>query len=136
MNAEQKRAWMGVGCMAASLAGFASLVPFAGVWPATAAFALFAVNGFAPLIGRGETTDERDRSIARRATLGGAMASYVAFVIGCMSTWFVAFAWQGRDQVPVHLLGTITVLGLVVFYFVRSLAVLVLYGRHAEADGA
>jgi hypothetical protein len=64
------------------------------------------------------------------------MASYLAFIAGCMGTWFVAFAWQGREQVWVHLLPTITILSGIVFFFVRSVAVLVLYGRHTEADNA
>jgi hypothetical protein len=103
---------------------------------ATGAFGLYGVNGIAPLIGRKERADERDRSIAHRATLGGAMASYMVFVLGCMGTWFIAFAWLGKEQVSVHLLGLITFLGWIVFYSVRSAVVLVLYGRHVEADHA
>jgi hypothetical protein len=136
MNAEQKRArlavWSGVAC----LIGYIALVPFLGPWVATAAFALFGLNGLAGLIGRGEQLDERDKVIQRRATLGGAMASYMAFILGCMGTWFVAFAWHGREQISVHLMGTITILAGFVFYFARGVAVLVLYGRHVEADDA
>jgi len=134
MNAEQKRAWLAVGSMIACLIGYVALLPFLGPYPARAAFALFAVNGFAPLIGRKEKPDERDAGIARRATLAGGMASYLAFVLGCMGVWFVAFAWHRQDQVSVHLLAHITFLGGIVFYFVRSLTILVLYRRHVEAD--
>ena len=62
---------------------------------------------------------------------------YLAFIVGCMGIWFGAFVWMDREEIPVHLLGTITVLcGIVVFGFVYSLTVLVLYGRHMEADDA
>jgi hypothetical protein len=53
-----------------------------------------------------------------------------------MGTWFIAFAWLGKEQVSVHLLGILTFLGAIVFYSVRSAAVLVMYGRHVEADHA
>ncbi len=136
MNTEQKRAWLAVCSGVACLIGYFVLVPFLGPWVATAAFALFGLNGLAALIGRGGQADERDRVIRRRAAHAGAMASYLAFILGCMGTWFTAFAWMGRKQIPVHLLGTITVLCGVVFGFVYSLTVLVLYGRHVEADDA
>lgn len=137
MNAEQKRAWLAVGSGIACAIGYLVLVPFVGPWAATAAFALFGLNGFAALIGRGEQVDERDKMIRRRAAHAGALASHLAFILGCMGTWFIAFVWMGRKEIPVHLLGTITVLcSVVVFGFVYSLAVLVLYGRHVEGENA
>jgi hypothetical protein len=136
MNAEQKRAWLGVATMVACVVGYLVLLPFFGPLVATGAFGLYGINGFAGLIGRGEQVDERDKNIVRRATLGGAMASYLAFIIGCMGTWFVVFAFRREDQVWVHALGTITMFGGIVFFFTRSVAVLVLYGRHVEADDA
>ena len=136
MNAEQKRAWLGVATMTACVVGYLALLPFFGPVVATAAFGFYGVNGFAGFIGRGEHVDERDQGIARRATLGGAMASYLAFVIGCMGTWFFVYAGHRQDQVSVHVLGTITMLGGIVFFFVRSVAILMLYRRHTEADHA
>ena len=136
MNAEQKRAWLGVATMTACVVGYLVLLPFFGPVVATAAFAFYGINGFSGLIGRGEAVDERDKNIARRATLGGAMASYLAFIIGCMGTWFVVFAFQRQEQVWVHMLPTITMLGGIVFFFTRSVAILALYGRHVEADNA
>ena len=120
MNAEQKRAWLGVVTMIACVVGYFVLLPLFGPVVATAAFSIYGINGFAGLIGRNEEIDERDRNIARRATLAGAMASYLAFVVGCMGTWFVVFAFQGQEQVWVHVLGTITMLGGIVFFFTRS----------------
>ena len=133
MNAEQKRAWLAVVTGIVCLILYLALVPILGPWPATATFALFAINGFAGLIGRKEQVDERDKTIARHATLAGGMASYGAFALGCMGTWFAVFAWQGKEQISVHVLGTITLFGFMAFYFVRSVAVLVLYRRHVEA---
>ncbi len=136
MTAEQKRAWLVVGSVIACVVGYLVLLPFLGPHGATAAFAVIGVNGLAPFIGRREQTDERDRSISRRAALVGGMASYLAFVLGCMGTWFVAFLWQGDAKVSVHLLPAITFLGGIVLYVVWAVVVLVLYGRHVEADDA
>jgi len=136
MNAEQKRAWLQVATMTACVVGYLVLLPFFGPVVATAAFAFYGINGFAGFIGRGERADERDKSIARRATLAGAMASFMAFIIGCMGTWFVVYAGYRKEQVWVHTLAMITQLGAIVFFFMRSVAILVLYARHTEADNA
>jgi len=136
MNAEQKRAWLGVATMTACIVGYLVLLPFFGPMVATGAFSIYGINGFAGLIGRKEHPDERDKAIARHATLAGAMASYLAFIIGCMGTWFVVFAFRRQEQVWVHALGTITMFGAIVFFFTRSVAILVFYGRHMEADNA
>ena len=136
MNAEQKRAWLGLITGIVCVGGYVALTPFLGPMAATAAFGLYGLNGIAPLIGRKEVADERDKSIGRRATLGGAMASYMAFILGCMGTWFVAFLWLQKEQIPVHLLAAITFLGGIVFYSVRCAMILALYARHSEADNA
>ena len=134
MNAEQKRAWLGVATMTACVVGYFVLLPLFGPVVAFAAFAFYGINGFAGLIGRKEKPDERDKNIARRATLAGAMASYGAFILGCMGAWEVVWHLQGKDMVSVHILPNITILGGIVFFFIRSAAILVLYGRHVEAD--
>lgn len=135
MNAEQKRAWLGVVTTVVCVVGFFVLLPFFGLGAAGIS-GFYGINGFGPLIGRGEKTDERDKSIARRATLGGAMASYMTFFAGCMGTWFVVFLFQHEEQVSVHVLAAISIIGGIVFIFTRSVAILVLYGRHVEADDA
>lgn len=136
MNSEQKRAWFVLVMVAVACIGFVALGLVFGFRGAWGAFGIFGLAGFAPLIGRGEKADERDISISRRATLAGGMASYGAFIFGCMGVWFVEFAWHRHDTVSVHLLGTITALGAIVFYAARSLAVLILYGRDVESDNA
>jgi len=136
MNGEQKRAWVGLIAGTACVVGYVALVPFVGYHHARVAFAFFALFAITPFIGRKEPADERDRSIARRATLIGGMASYLAFVLGCMGTWFIAYDWLGKEQVSVHLMADITGLGAIALISVRSAAILVLYGRHVEADNA
>ena len=136
MNAAQKRAWLAVVTMAACVVGFLVMLPLFGPWVAFSAFGLFGINGFGAFIGKGEQIDERDKSIARRATLGGAMLSYMTFILGCMGTWFVVFRFNHQVQASVHLFPMITITGGIVFYFARSVMILFLYGRHVEADDA
>ena len=136
MNAEQKRAWFSVITGMICLVGYVVLIPFVGPMMAMTIFALFGITGLAPLIGRKETTDERDRSIGRRATLGGAMASYGAFLFGCMGVWTINYHWLKHEQVSIHVLPNITFFGVFALFFVRSVVLLVLYARHTEADNA
>ncbi len=103
MNAEQKRAWLGVVTTITCVVGYFVLLPFLGSG-AAGVFGFLGINGFGTFIGRGEKADERDKNIARRATLGGAVASYFAFFTGCMGTWFVVFLCQHKEQVPVHMI--------------------------------
>ena len=52
MNAEQKRAWLGVVTMSACVVGYFVLLPLFGPVVATAALSFYGINGFAGLIGR------------------------------------------------------------------------------------
>jgi hypothetical protein len=135
MNAEQKRAWVILGVGTASVAGYVALVPFVGAWAALA-FGLYGLLFLVPLIGCRQPADERDKSIGRRATVAGGMASYLAFLLGCQCVWWAGFAWQGREQVSVHLVQIITAFGVVVFFSVRSIVILIFYGRHVESVDA
>ena len=135
MNAEQKRAWVVLGVGIASTAGYLALVPIVGAWAAIA-FGLYGLLGLVPLIGWRQPTDERDKSIGRRATVVGGVAAFLAFLLGCQVVWWAAFAWQSREQVSVHLVQIITAFGVVVFWCVRSIVILKLYGRHVEAENA
>ena len=136
MNAEQKRAWFVLVLDAIVCIGFVALglaINFRVAW---AALGLFAPAGFIPLIGRGEKPDERDVAINKHATLAGGMASYTAFVLACMGTWFAVFVWQEEGAVSVHVLSQITLVGVIVLFTVRSIVILVLYGRQVETDRA
>ena len=137
MNAQQKRAWLGVITGIICIVGFFVLWPMTGPMLATTAFALFSVNGLAPLIGRKEKEDERDRAIRHRAALGGAMCSYGAFILGCMGTWGWSRVFGRPATIPVEVLPiTALICGLFVLFFSHSLIVLALYGWHVEAEHA
>jgi len=133
MNAEQKRAWLAVVSGIICLIGYLISIPFVGPQVAVAIFGLYGINGISGLIGRKERPDERDKIIARQATLGGFAASYGALWVGCMGGWLGAFAWKGQEQISVHVLGAIASLGFMVMWFVRGAAILVLYRRRLEA---
>ena len=134
MNAEQKRAWLGLISCVVCLVLFAVLAPFIGAQAAMGAFGILGVNGFRQLIGRGEKLDERDTSILRRAVAVGFVASYLTFVLALMGVWIVTFECHGRSQISVHVLPIIGFWGFLMVILVQSVAVLVGYRRHAEAD--
>jgi hypothetical protein len=136
MNAEQRRARFTVVMGVLCLVGFLVLWPVVGVIGATAAFGLFGLAGFTPLMGRRERWDERDHAIARRATIAGAMASYLTFILLDMGTWFVVYAWHGAGTISVHLMGTYSVVGMIVLMTVRGIVQLTLYRGCTEADNA
>ena len=48
----------------------------------------------------------------------------------------VEYLCNGHDQVSVHLLAKVTVLSGMTLCAVRSLMIVILYGRHMEADNA
>jgi uncharacterized membrane protein len=134
MNAEQKRAWLAVvsGCLC--VVGFGILALLFNAKVAVAAFAFYGLNGFGTFIGRREKLDERDLSIARRATLAGGILSYTVFVFALMAIWTVVFLLRGQEQVSVHALPMVVMFGAIVLYLGRGITLLALYRRHAEAD--
>jgi hypothetical protein len=136
MNAEQKRAWFVLGMFGLACVGFVVWALTLGLRGAWGAFGVFGLAGFAFLIRQHERPDERDAAINRRAALVAGLASYMTFVTCCMAIWLVAFAWQRQEQVSVQMFVAVTVAGGIVFYLAHSVAILVLYGRHVEADHA
>jgi hypothetical protein len=136
MNGEQKRAWFTVvvaalACMAYLVLGLA--VNFQVAFAGLALFGLVGLTGFKR---RREKWDERDLAINRRATLVGFTASYLAFFVCCFGTWIVVYAIEGEGQVSVHVVAQFTIVGMIVAFTIRSLAILVLYGRPMEAEHA
>jgi hypothetical protein len=134
MNAEQKRAWLAVISSVICVVLYVVLAVFVRPDVATCAFAVLAVNGFAVFIGRRERLDERDTTIARRATLLGFAASYLAFVLALTGEWIVMYLVRGNSQVSIHVLPTFVFFGFMIVYFVRAIALLISYRRHSEAD--
>ena len=134
MNAQQKRAWFTVAmaflaCLAYLILGLA-----VNFQVAPAGWAIFGLVGFTGLKGRGEKWDERDIAINRRAALAGFAASYLAFYLCCFGTWIAVYAVKGEDLVSVHTVAEFSIVGMIVAFTVRSITILVLYGRHVEAD--
>jgi len=140
MNREQKCAWLVVAMFGVSVIAFAALVPLVGWGAAPAGFGMIGFAGLGPLIFRKKTQpgqieiDERDKAIAREATLGGGMTSYCAFILACMIPWFV-LQGRGTKVVSIHTLPMIVFIGGIVFFTARAVTLLVLYGRerhHSE----
>jgi hypothetical protein len=138
MNAEQKRAWFAVIVGVTCTVVFLIACPFVGCGKAACVFGLFGICGLSEAtrvrMGRGEKIDERDLTIARRATMIGAVFSYMTFFVGSMGTWSTLRYWWHQTQISVDVLCVIMAFGALVFIFSRSIATLVLYGRKTEAD--
>ena len=134
MTAEQKRAWFVLGLFGVACVAFAVWILTIGVRKAWCTFGLLGLSAFGLLFRRRDRIDERDVMISRRAWLAAGLASHTAFVLGCMGVWFVAFAWHRQGQVSVHMFPAVTFAGGIVFLLVHSVAILILYGRHVEAD--
>ncbi len=138
MLPEQKRAWFVVGLFVLALTCVAALIPFKGL-QAWGGLAVFGLLGLVPLLFHmdrrpGEVgTDERDKAIGRKATLHGGMTSFVVFILASMIPWSV-YTHQGKETITIRYLPFITLLGGMVFYVARSVAVLILYGR-GKHDG-
>ena len=136
MNSEQKRAWFVVGVFAVVLAGVLVVVPFAG-WGAFGVTGLLGFWGLTPLLFRKKrypgqvATDERDRMILEKATLGGGMTSYLWFVLACMVLWFIHM-YQGKKTISIHVLPFIVLGGAAALMVVRAVATLILYGREGR----
>lgn len=133
MNAQQKRAWLVLGMFGLACIAFVVWILALGLRGAWGTFGIVGLAGFGVLFGRRERIDERDTMISRRAALAAGMISHVAFVLGCMGVWFVAFAWNRQGQVSVQLFAAVTFAGGIVFWLAHSVVILVLYGRSVEA---
>ena len=137
MSQEQKQSVLIVLAFAVSVILFLLLIPLAGVKPALGAFGVVGIGGLGPLLFRkkrrpGQVTwDERDQMISRRATLSGAMLSYMTFVAGCMVPWFMRMQ-TGTEVISIHVLPWIAGAGGIVFFVSRAISLLILYGREGR----
>ncbi len=139
MLPEQKRAWFVVGLFLVAVAAIAALVPFAGVH-AWGAIGLFGFAGLTPLLFRAKlrpgevASDERDEVILRAATLGGFGMSHTWFVLASMAVWFACML-RKQKMVSIEVLPFIVIVGTVVFFVIRAVAILLLYRREgADAE--
>ncbi len=146
MNREQKFAWFYLGyCVFILLTRLANKFLFVPMFGDTAApvtvilgFVVFFVGFFKIVVlgrkrgGEKVEEDERSKILSLMATFGGAMASYGAVFLFCLLTQW-NLKRQGVDSVPVadlrHILNHL--MGVVGFTFfgIRSVAVLILFGR-------
>jgi hypothetical protein len=135
MSREQKGAWFMLAVFGTSLIAYGVLAVFIGPMPALGAFGLMGFTGLTPFIFRRRRdpsdveTDERDQMLQRKAALAAAIFSYEVFVIACMGLWFYYFMWRGQQLISVHYLAGVTLAGGIALMLVRSIAILVLYGR-------
>ena len=136
MSLEQKQAWFILGAFALALLCFLTLIPLVGVQIAQGGFGVIGLGGLAPLLFRKKadpaevSCDERDRAIARKATLAGAMAAYLVIFVA----WGITKAicrHEDKQVIDIDILGTLLMCQFMVLFVVRSITLLVLYGRGA-----
>lgn len=139
MNPEQKTAWLIVVLFCVSIAGVAALIPVVGLPAAWGALGVMGIAGLSPILfGKKEKPgevayDERDRAILATATRGGAMSSYLVFVLACMVPWFV-YRWHGWERISIDYLPLIVVWGVIALFVVRAVTIIVLYRRGTPTD--
>ena len=139
MNRAQKMAWFNLTVIAISLvisgtviAIMATKVGMPRALGGLGFLGLCGLMGFEPVLfrkKRGQSTidfDERDLLIGKKAALGAFTVSYVYFVSICMIIWFVV---GSGGVIRVVALPLIVVGGFIISQLVRSVAVLVQYGR-------
>ena len=142
MNRAQKIAWsylitVSIGFVLSILA-VVILYTKVGMPKALSGFGLMGIGGFgapAQLVFRGKQGkvqfDERDRLIHIRAWFAGYCASYLFFVIVCMSTWF---AHGPKGTVSVNVLPLTVIGGLMALTLVHSIVILEQYGWRDKGE--
>lgn len=75
--------------------------------------------------------DERDQLIYMRAWFLGYCASYLFFVIVCMTTWFI---YGPKGTVSVNVLPLTVIGGFMVLMIVHSIAILAQYGWRNKGE--
>ena len=139
MVREQKQAWCVLGLFAAAFLVSTLLILLVSVKLAPLGFAVFFLAFFLPFVGPRKRDpaevdiDERDKMIAQKATLGGAMLSMTVFMLACLITWQI-YKHQNKESIPIAALSLIVHAGSMTFWIARSITVVVLYGRE-RTDG-
>ena len=137
MVREQKQAWCVLGLFAAAFSISTLLIVLVSVKLAPLGFAVFFLGFFVPFVGRKKRDsaevdmDERDKMIGQKATLGGAMLSMTVFMLACLIISSI-YKHQGRESISIEVLGLILNAGAMTFWIVRSITVVVLYGRESK----
>jgi hypothetical protein len=127
MSRLEKNAWFNIGVLAATCSIFALAYPHIGGQPASAAFALLGLLGFAPYLPKGkvsETLDERERGISRRAKATAFGVFWAIFIISFMLVWSLNFG--GNITVPADFLPLVVLTAGMLFTLAYSITVLAL----------
>jgi hypothetical protein len=127
MSATQKYAWYSLVISVLTLVGFAALCPLLGRG-AFSAFSLTSLWVFAPLFFRKRpgqvVADERDHLIWRRSVQVMFAVFWLALVTAVMLAWFV---YGPEGSVPVWLLMSGLMIGMVIILGTQAVALLVQY---------
>jgi hypothetical protein len=128
MSTQQKSAWYSLMVGVLTVAAYVALLLLAGPSVAPAAFAVLALMAGTPWLFQDEVADERERHIARHASVAGGVAAYLFLVAVCMLVWWLRYR-ADPPTVDVNVLPLIAMGACVTLLVVRSLAVLLLHRR-------
>jgi hypothetical protein len=139
MNRWQKIAWFNLAVilmcllfsgMAIAVLAFVVALPLRAALGGLGFMGIIGFTGLSPFLFRkakGQVEfDERDQHFCMRAWFLGYCASYLFFVIVCMTTWFIH---GPKGTISVNVLPLTVLGGLMVLILVHSLAILGQYGR-------
>lgn len=148
MSTSQKTAWAQLGIFGALVVGWIILfivnstifywqddvMKMVFYWLAAAAFAALVVMNIAATIFKSRTkavTDERDRSIFRKASLWATGTSYTV-VVALLLVLAITYMDSGSDTVPVYFPLFIVLVGGVTLLLTQAITALLLYGRKVD----
>lgn len=148
MSTSQKTAWAQLGIFGALVVGWIILfivnstifywqddvMKMVFYWLAAAAFAALVVMNIAATIFKSRTkavTDERDRSIFRKASLWATGTSYTV-VVALLLVLAITYMDSGSDSVPVYFPLFIVLVGGVTLLLTQAITALLLYGRKVD----
>lgn len=124
--------------LAVTTAVYVALMLFIGPIRAQAAFFLFGLSGFLPLVyrkrGQAVVLDERDTQIAHCALIAGYSVFWLAFTLGITGLWAVLYH-GGHSTISIHVLPDIVGGGAIVFWTARAVAIVVQYRLQDAAKG-
>jgi hypothetical protein len=145
MTISQKTAWGQLGIFGALVIGWAALFITSGTiffwednsikmsfyWLSAAAFAALVIMNITASILKSRykaVTDERDRTIFRRASLWATGTSYTV-VVALLLALAIAYMNNRQETVPVHFPLLIVLAGGVTLLLTQAIAALIMYGR-------
>jgi hypothetical protein len=148
MTISQKTAWAQLGIFGALVIGWVALFLANGTiffwqdetmkltfcWLAAAAFAALVVMNITATVLKSRlkaVTDERDRTIFRRASLWGTGTSYTV-VVALLLALAITYMNENRAAVPVYFPLFIVLVGGVTLVLTQAVAALVMYGRKVD----